>query len=198
MAITEDAPEATAPGGSTQPHLHQKGQEIQTFDQLRELPIGLDAETRGKMAAGLNKVAADLRVLHDLYKKHHWVMRGPTFYQLHLLMDAHADALEPLIDSVEERVSTLGAVAVGDPRHVAELTSIERPPNGVEPVPVMLSRLLDAHEIVIKESRALAGEADDRGDTTTDDLLTSEVVPVNELQVWFVGEHLVDIPLVDA
>ena len=123
---------------------------------------------------------------------------GPTFYQLHLLMDKHAEAQLPLIDAIAERIQTLGAIAVGDPRHAAELTTIPRPPDGAEEVPAMLSRLLEAHETVIGKARELAGRADELEDHATNDLLASAVLPTNELQVWFVAEHLVDTPLVRA
>jgi starvation-inducible DNA-binding protein len=143
------------------------------------------------MAKLLNQVLADTRILHDLYKKTHWLMRGRTFYQLHLLMDKHAAEQAALVDTMAERIQTLGAVAVGDPRHVAELTSIPRPPDGVEEVPAMLSRLLEAHELVIEETRDAAKRADDAGDDSTNDILVSDVLRTNELQVWFVAEHLV-------
>src|SRR5262252_8821836 len=143
----------------SQPRLHQHSPEIQAFDQLRDMPIGLSAEVRGEMARRINQVLADTRVLHDLYKKTHWLMRGRTFYQLHLLMDKHADEQDALVDLLAERVQTLGAVAVGDPRHVAELTSIPRAPDGVEEVPAMLSRLLEAHELIIEETRKAAKRA---------------------------------------
>lgn len=182
----------------SQPHLSPTSREIQGFDQLRELPIGLDAGLRGEIAAGLNQILANTRILHDLYKKAHWNMRGHTFYQLHLLMDEHAKAQYALIDSIAERIQTLGAIAVGDPRHVAELTTIERAPDGAEDIPNVLTRLLDAHEQIVVAARELAEKAGDAKDTTTEDLLGSEVTPVNELQIWFVAEHLVDIPLVDS
>lgn len=184
--------------GDTQPHLHQHGREVQRFDQLRDLPLGLPEEARGEVAALLNQVLADTRILHDLYKKTHWLMRGETFYQVHLLMDKHAGEQDELVDSLAERVQTLGAIAVGDPRHVAELTSVPRPPDGAEEVPAMLSRLLEAHELVMTEAREAAHRADALGDDGSNDLLVSEVLRTNELQAWFVSEHLVDTPLVDA
>ena len=199
MATTEHVPQATAPGGSTQPHLHDPaGVELQRFDQLRDLPIGLDASVRGKLAQALNQILADTRILHDLYKKHHWVMRGPTFYQLHLLLDTHAAQQDKLTDSLAERVQTLGAVAVGDPRHVAELTTIPRAPDGVEDVSSMLNRLLQAHTAVLVQAREAAELADDEGDPGSEDLLSSAVIPQNELQSWFLVEHLVDVPLIDV
>ena len=185
--------DGAAPDG--QPDLHEDGREVQRFGQLREMPLGLAEPVRAAMAATLNKVLSDTRILHDLYKKSHWLMRGPTFYQLHLLMDKHAGEQDALVDAVAERVQTLGAVAVGDPRHVAELTSVPRPPDGAEAVPAMLSRLLEAHELVITAVRAAAHRADELGDDGSNDLLVSEVLRTNELQAWFVAEHLVDTPL---
>jgi starvation-inducible DNA-binding protein len=182
----------------SEPRLHQHSREVQTFDQLRDMPVGLSANVRRDMAKLLNQVLADTRILHDLYKKTHWLMRGRTFYQLHLLMDKHAAEQAALVDTMAERIQTLGAVAVGDPRHVAELTSIPRPPDGVEEVPAMLSRLLEAHELVIEETRDAAKRADDAGDDSTNDILVSDVLRTNELQVWFVAEHLVDTPTVIA
>jgi starvation-inducible DNA-binding protein len=186
------------PSGDSQPRLHQRGRELQRFTELRTMPLGLPAEVLSEMAARLNKVLSDTRILHDLYKKTHWLMRGATFYQLHLLMDKHAGEQDELVDSLAERVQTLGAVAVGDPRHVAELTSIPRPPDGVEELPAMLSRLLEAHELVMRETREAAHRADELGDDGSNDLLVSEVLRTNELQAWFVAEHLVHSPLVVA
>ncbi|MEU0487798.1 DNA starvation/stationary phase protection protein [Nocardiopsis sp. NPDC006139] len=188
---------ASKPKGS-QPWLHQKGKEIQEFGTVRQLPVGLSYDARMYSCQRLNQVLCDTRILHDLYKKHHWLMRGQTFYQLHLLMDKHADEQLELIDSVAERIQTLGGVAVGDPRHVAEITNIPRPPNGVEEVPAMLSRLLEAHETILEEAHDAAARVQELGDDGTNDLLVSDVIRKNELQAWFVAEHLVDTPLVHS
>ena len=181
---------------SSQPWLHQKGKEIQEFGTVRQLPVGLSYDARMYSCQRLNQVLCDTRILHDLYKKHHWLMRGHTFYQLHLLMDKHADEQTELTDDIAERVQTLGGVAVGDPRHVAEITSIPRPPNGVEEVPAMLSRLLEAHETILEDCHDAAARTQEAGDDGTNDLLVSDVIRTNELEAWFVAEHLVDTPLV--
>jgi starvation-inducible DNA-binding protein len=186
------------PAGESQPLLGQHGRELQRFDQLRAMPLGLPDAVRGEMAMRLNKVLSDTRILHDLYKRAHWLIRGASFYELHLLMDKHAGEQYELVDALAERVQTLGAVAVGDPRHVAELTSVPRPPDGAEEVPVMLSRLVEAHELVMTEARDLARRADEVGDYGSNDLLVSQLLRTNELQVWFVAEQLVAPPLVVA
>jgi starvation-inducible DNA-binding protein len=181
---------------SSQPRLHQRGIEIQTFDYLRLMPIVLAHDARLESAQLLNHILADTSILYSLYKKHHWLMRGHTFYQLHLLLDKHADEQLALIDLIAERVQTLGAVAVGDPRHVAEMTTIPRPPNGVEEVPAMLSRLLEAHEIIIAKVRDAIERTESNHDVGTNDLLQSDVLRRHELQVWFLAEHLVPTPAV--
>ena len=180
----------------SQPWLHQHGREIQRFGTVRQFPVALPAETRAYSCQRLNRILADTQILYALYKKHHWLMRGPTFYQLHLLLDKHAGEQLEIVDALAERVQTLGGIAVGDPRHVAEITVVPRPPNGAEEVPAMLSRLLEAHEIVLAEAHDAAAEVQARGDDGTNDLLVSEVIRTGELQAWFLAEHLVDTPLV--
>lgn len=182
----------------SQPWLHQRSLEIQAFGTIRTFPVALSAETRRFSCDLLNQVLADTQILYALYKKHHWLMRGATFYQLHLLLDKHAGEQLEIIDNVAERIQTLGGIAVGDPRHVAEITRIPRAPNGVEEVPAMLSRLLEAHEIILGEAHEVAALAQERGDDGTNDLLVSEVIRTGELQAWFLAEHLVDTPLVRA
>ncbi|GAB2500238.1 Dps family protein [Nocardiopsis aegyptia] len=197
MTSTDRSTETPRPR-SSQPWLHQRGKEIQEFGSVRQLPVGLSYNARMYSCQRLNQVLADTQILHSLYKKHHWLMRGQTFYQLHLLMDKHADEQTALVDSIAERVQTLGGVAVGDPRHVAEITNVPRPPNGVEEVPAMLSRLLEAHETILEDAHDAAARTQEQGDDGTNDLLVSDVIRTGELQAWFLAEHLVDTPIVHS
>jgi starvation-inducible DNA-binding protein len=183
---------------SSQSWLHQQGREIQAFGTVRQFPLGLSYDARMYSSERLNQVLADTQILHALYKKHHWLMRGATFYQLHLLLDKHANEQIKLVDQIAERIQTLGGIAVGDPRHVAEITRVPRPPNGCEEVPGMLSRLLEAHEIILTDAHDAAERTADLGDDGTNDLLVSDVIRTNELQSWFLAEHLVDTPLVHS
>ncbi|GAA2779290.1 DNA starvation/stationary phase protection protein [Streptomyces rameus] len=181
---------------SSQPWLHQKGSVIQEFGTVKQFPIALSYEARMYSSQRLNKVLADTQILYGFYKKHHWNMRGATFYPLHLLLDKHAGEQLALVDTLAERVQTLGGVAVGDTRHVAEITSIPRPPDGVEEVPAMLSRLLEAHETILADAHDAAARTAELGDDGTNDVLVSQVIRTGELQAWFLAEHLVDTPLV--
>lgn len=182
----------------SRPLLHQHAREIQPYGKIAKLPIALDEKTCAQSADNLNQLLADTMTLRDMYKKHHWQVTGHTFYQTHLLFDKHHDEQDELVDAIAERIQTLGAVSLAMAADVAETTIIPRPPRGREELPVQLSRLLEAHEIVLKESRAFARDASDAGDDATNDLVVSEVIRRNELQVWFLAEHLVDTPVVRA
>jgi starvation-inducible DNA-binding protein len=180
------------------PLTNQRAREIQAFGSVVPMPIALAEDTRRASAGNLNQLLADTMTLRDLYKKHHWQVSGPTFYQLHLLFDKHFNEQSELVDLIAERVMMLGGVSVAMSADVAETTLIPRPPKGREEVPVQISRLLQAHEIVLKEARTMARQAAEAGDDGTNDLLVSSVIRTNEMQAWFAAEHLVDAPLVHA
>lgn len=195
---------AKTPNGKTsninaQPRLHQRAREIQAYGTVSHmLPLNLEEPVRLEITEQLNQLLADTMTMRDLYKKSHWQVAGPTFYQLHLLYDKHFDEQVELVDAIAERIQVLGGVSIAMAPDVAETTLIERPPRGREEVPVQLSRLLDAHQVIIGEVRKLARRAAELGDDGTNDLLVSEVLRTNELQVWFLSEHLVNMPLVKA
>jgi starvation-inducible DNA-binding protein len=181
------------------PRLHQRGHEIQEYGTVRfALPLQLEEPVRLEMSERLNQLLADTMSIRDLYKKAHWQVSGPTFYQLHLLFDKHYGEQAELIDTIAERVQTLGAVSIAMAADVAETTQIERPPRGREEAPVLLSRLLDAHEVIIRECRELARRASQIGDDGTNDMVVSDVLRTNEMHVWFLSEHLVEVPLVES
>lgn len=181
------------------PHLRQNAREIQRFGTvIQDLPIGLDAKTREKTCAFLNVLLADTICLRDMYKKAHWQVGGPTFYQLHLLLDKHYEEQNALVDMIAERIQMLGGVAVAMAPDVAGMTRIKSVPRGREETTVMISRLLEAHEMILIDTRARAHEASEMGDEGTNDLLVSNLLRTNEMQVWFLSEHLVRMPLTDA
>jgi starvation-inducible DNA-binding protein len=195
----KDVPSTHQTTINSQPRIHQRASEIQDYGKvLHALPIELEEPVRLEMTEQLNIMLADTMTLRDLYKKSHWQVAGPTFYQLHLLFDKHYGEQAELVDSIAERIQILGGVSIAMAHDVAETTRIERPPRGREEPPVQISRLLDAHQIIIGHCRELAKRADELGDDGTNDLVVSDVLRTNELQVWFISEHLVDVPLTRA
>jgi starvation-inducible DNA-binding protein len=184
---------------SAQPRLHQRAGELQKYGTVTHmLPLDLEEPVRLEMTEQLNLLLADTMTLRDLYKKSHWQVSGPTFYQLHLLFDKHYEEQNEIVDTIAERIQLLGGISIAMAPDVAETTRIERPPKGREEVPVQISRLLDAHQIIIGACRVLAERADKLGDDGTNDLAVSDVLRANELQSWFLSEHLVEEPLVHA
>lgn len=180
------------------PLVNQQAHEIQPFGFLVKLPIALPEKACRESIDNLNQLLSDTMTLRDMYKKHHWQVSGPTFYQLHLLFDKHYERQNELVDSIAERIQLLGGISVAMAHDVAETTLIPRPPKGREEVPIQISRLLHAHEVVLEEARAMARRASEAGDDGTNDLIVSDVIRTNELQVWFVAEHVVPMSLVEA
>jgi starvation-inducible DNA-binding protein len=184
---------------SAQPRLHQIAPEIQAYGTVSHLlPLDLEEPVRLEMTERLNQLLADTITIRDLYKKSHWQVAGPTFYQLHLLFDKHFSEQSALVDAIAERVQLLGGITLAMASDIAETTRIARPPRGREEVPVQLSRLLDGHQVIIRDCRDLARRASTIGDDGSNDLVVSQVLRTNELQVWFLSEHLVEVPLVEA
>ena len=196
--MTKKTMDADAILNRAKPLANQQAHEIQPYGHLVKLPIALSEEACRQSVDNLNQLLADTMTLRDLYKKHHWQVAGPTFYQLHLLFDKHYEQQNELVDAIAERIQLLGGVSLAMAHDVAETTLIPRPPRGREEAPVQISRLLHAHEIVLKEARTMARLAAEQGDDGTNDLIVSDVIRSNELQVWFVAEHVVDVPLAQA
>ena len=171
---------------------------VQEYGTVVNRPISLEQKVRLTMVEKLNPLLADTMTLRDMYKKHHWQVAGPTFYQLHLLFDKHYGEQAELVDALAERVQTLGGVAIAMAPDVAETTRVPRPPRGREDVNSQLFRLLEAHELIIAETRDLADKADDDGDQGTNDLLVSEVLRTNEFQVWFITEQITGTGIADG
>lgn len=199
MAPRKTAVPVTRLRFTAQPRFHQTAAEIQAYGTVVSMPtLQMEEPVRLQMCARLNQVLADSLALRDLYKKCHWQVSGPTFYALHLLFDKHFNEQVALVDALAERVQLLGGVSLALAHDVAEATRLARAPRGREEVPVQLSRLLDAHQLIIGYCRELAASADELGDPGTNDLIVSQVLRTHEMQVWFLSEHLVSMPLVHA
>jgi starvation-inducible DNA-binding protein len=188
-------PGVDAAHAAVEPSLHQQGgagtHETQRYGDIVPMPHGLGAKAATQSVALLNQALADSITLRDMYKKHHWQVVGPTFNELHLLYDKHFEAQVEIVDTIAERIQILGGISLAMAADVADETKIPRPPRGREPASVQLSRLIDAHTLIIKYARQSAEKAQDAGDSGTNDLLVSDVLRTNELQVWFLSEHLV-------
>jgi starvation-inducible DNA-binding protein len=184
-------------GKGATPHTGQRGRELQAFGSLIRVPLGLDQKACESSVQALNQLLADTMSLRDLYKKHHWQVTGPTFHSMHELFDKHYEQQSRLVDEIAERIQLLGGLSVAVAADVAEMTRVERPAKDREPLPVQISRMVEAHEQILQEARKAAEEAEEHHDLGTNDLLVSEVIRTNEFQVWYLSQHIVETPLVD-
>ena len=182
---------------AAEPHWHAQAKEIQAFGTVVEnMPHPLSPKVRKDMVEKLNQLLADSITLRDMYKKHHWQVAGPTFYQLHLLFDKHFEEQTEMVDTIAERIQLLGGVSIAMGHDVSEMARVPSPPRGREEVPVQISRLLEAHKMIMEECHQIAEAADKAGDNGTNDMVISDILRPNELQSWFIGQHLVEMPLI--
>jgi len=179
---------------TAQPIFHQHAPILQEYDTVKLYPIALEEGIRKEMCAKLNQLLADSMTLRDLYKKSHWQTSGPNFYQLHLLFDKHYDEQVDIVDAIAERIQMLGGVCIATAADVAETTRIDRAPKGRELPAAQISRLVEAHELILEFSHEVAERADKLGDHGTNDLIAGGVIRPNEMQNWFIIEHLVNVP----
>ena len=173
------------------PLTDQHEKEAQPYGAIVKVPIGLAERACKAGAENLNQLLADTITLRDMYKKHHWQVVGPTFNQLHLMYDQHYEGQVLLVDILAERIQLLGGIALAMAADIAETTAIPRPPRGREPAAVQIRRLAEAHELIIVAARKAAKKVDEAGDDGSNDVFVSNVLRTNELQVWFLTEHLV-------
>jgi len=162
----------------------------QEFGVARRNPLALDSSSAAASIDNLNQLLADTMTLRDLYKKHHWQASGPNFYSIHLLFDKHYGEQAELVDLIAERIQTLGGICIAMAPDVAEITLISRAPKGREDTTAQITRLLQAHEVILIEARAMARDSATSGDLATNDILVSNVIRTSELQAWFLAEHI--------
>jgi starvation-inducible DNA-binding protein len=179
---------------SAHPTLTHGQKSIQPFGSVIPRPLGLDQKVCQASVSAMQTILADTITMRDLYKKSHWQVTGPHFYQLHLLFDKHFGEQVELVDELAERIQQLGGVSVAMGADAAEMTQIPRPPKDREMPAAQITRLLEAHEMILRSARAAAKKAAEMGDDGTNDLLVSDVIRTNEMQVWFLSEHLVQLP----
>ena len=157
-------------GNRATPIVNQKAHEIQAFGHVVAMPLALSEKVRKQSVDNLNQ----------------------------LLFDKHYGEQADIVDTIAERIMTLGGLSVAMAHDVAETTTIPRPPKGREEAPVQLSRLCQAHEIILQLCHTIAKQAADAGDDGTNDMVVGGVMRPNEMQAWFLAEHLVNMPLAVA
>jgi len=154
-----------------------------------ETRIDISADAREKLVELLNVRLADSFDLYSQLKQAHWNVKGSDFIQLHELYDAVAGSVLEFVDTIAERATALGGLALGTARMAAEATTLDEYPidavTGEETVAVVADRLA-AFGASAREGIDTATEL---GDMDTADLFT-EVSRAIDKHLWFVEAHL--------
>jgi starvation-inducible DNA-binding protein len=132
----------------------------------------LSPEVRGKAISLLNQQLADTFDLMSQTKFAHWNVKGPNFIAIHKLFDELAEIVEDLVDTIAERATGLGGVAMGTARQTAAMSRTQEFPAGVFRSLDVIAALADRYAAVGKSTREGIDAADQFGDADTADLLT--------------------------
>jgi starvation-inducible DNA-binding protein len=148
----------------------------------------LSPSTRAKSAAALNATLATCSDLYSQTKQAHWNLRGPRFYQFHLLFDRLADSVEEHLDTIAERVSSLGAVAMGTVRNAAKHSALDEFPTEPASDTGYLAALIERYAVAANATRKAIDDTADAGDADTADLLTAVSRDLDEA-LWLLEAH---------
>lgn len=156
---------------------------------LHETRIDLSAETRSELAGILNQQLADTADLYSQVKQAHWNVKGSDFQQLHELFDKIAESIEGYVDEIAERVTTLGAVALGTTRMAAEHSTLPEYPASLVAGPDHVEAVTERWAAYAASTRAAATRSAELGDPTTEDLFL-EISRAADLGLYFLESHL--------
>jgi len=85
------------------------------YQKVREVypnPIGFDKSDAEKVVEAFNQHLCMTYVLYFQVKKHHWLVRGPQWHDIHLLLDEVAEELLLQADFFAERITYFGGVPI--------------------------------------------------------------------------------------
>ncbi len=156
-----------------------------------ETGVSLKAAVREEMVALLNQHLATTLDLYSQTKQAHWNVKGPQFYQLHLLFDEHAGHASEWVDLIAERAVMLGGYANGTVRMSAEASALPEFPTDITDGMEYVEALVERWSAYANAIREAIDAADEAGDATTADLFT-QISRQADMDLWFQQAHLQD------
>ncbi len=151
--------------------------------------VDLPEDTRDQMVDLLNQQLADMFDLYSQTKQAHWNIKGMDFIQLHEFFDDLAEKVLPYVDSIAERATAIGGLALGTARMSAANSSLAEFPNGPYDGKAMVKALVEAYGHVANNLRAAIDTAEEAGDADTTDLFTGISGDMDK-HLWFLEAHL--------
>lgn len=153
------------------------------------IDIGIDADDRAAIAAGLSRLLADTYTLYLTTHNFHWNVTGPMFNTLHQMFMIQYTELWNSVDLIAERIRSLGHKAPGSYAQFGALASVDDAPADPPKALDMVAILVAGHEAVARTARALFPAVDKAGDEPTADLLTQRLT-VHEKTAWMLRSLL--------
>jgi starvation-inducible DNA-binding protein len=152
------------------------------------IDIGISADNRQAIAAGLSRLLADSYTLYLKTHNYHWNVTGPQFSTLHALFETHYRELAEAIDQIAERIRALGHPAPGSYEEFRRLSVIEEE-TGEPSAREMVERLVTGQETVVRTAREIFPVVEAASDEPTADLLTQRM-QVHEKNAWMLRSLL--------
>jgi len=134
---------------------------------IEENPVGLSEEAVQELVPRLDEIQCTLWTLYHQYHKHHWLVEGPQFRDLHLFFEENYEEVHEYVDRVAERVTALGGIPTSDPARQAELSHVEHEPEGTYRLREMLLHDLEAERTLATVVRETIDTAIEHGDHGT-------------------------------
>lgn len=153
-----------------------------------EFDTGMTADARATISGALAKFLADTYLVYLKTQNFHWNVTGAEFYSLHILSEKQYEELADAVDEIAERIRALGFFVEATTEAFQKLSSVEEE-HSIHPKHVFLANLVKAHDVVIKEARALATLAEKHRDQATVDLMARRL-GFHEKAIWMLRSQI--------
>ncbi len=159
MPQTESQPPATTDTDHGTPWRPQQ--------MIEDNPIGLSEEATQELIPKLDEIQCTLWTLYHQYHKHHWLVEGPQFRDLHHFLEENYNEVHKYLDRVAERVTALGGIPTCSPDAQTELSYVDHEPEGTYRLRSMLEHDIEAERTLCIKLREVIELAIKHGDHGT-------------------------------
>jgi len=157
------------------------GELKQSVDQVVENPLGLDKDKAREIVQALNRDLASEYVLYQQYKKHHWLVEGAEYWQIHKLLDEHTGQVLKYADMLAERITALSGVPISGPGEQERVAYIQHEPEGLYDLREMLENDQRGGQVIVLNLREHIELTNRLGDYGTEHLLREILLGQEEL-----------------
>jgi starvation-inducible DNA-binding protein len=150
---------------------------------------GVDSNAKATAIELLNGRVADAIDLALTIKQAHWNLRGREFIAVHEMLDKFRADIDGYVDTMAERVSQLGGIALGTSQAVVKASKLKPYPTDISAIEAHLKALAERTAVLANQVRSDIDTADEAGDADTADIFTETSRGLDKW-LWFVEAHL--------